>query len=173
MFLLGLALTTHFKLKSLLLDDHLIFRFWFAEGSGPWFNIKMTSYEYRKSHCGDKTILRSCYLHKFPILLRRNLYIESGSCWQPIRIHVGKLLVLTATLTDNVDDVIPSTPSLFLYYNGFFILTTSSYQLGPFLLTWLNWDRAQIINHTYSFNFDVITPACFTFNDDLIKRPFS
>ena len=25
--------------------------------SGPWFNIKMSSYPYRKSHCGDKTIL--------------------------------------------------------------------------------------------------------------------
>ena len=31
--------------------------------SGPRFNIKMTSYQYRKSHCGDKTILRSSYLH--------------------------------------------------------------------------------------------------------------
>ena len=30
---------------------------------GPWFNIKMTSYQYRKSHCGDKTILRPSYLH--------------------------------------------------------------------------------------------------------------
>ena len=30
---------------------------------GPWFNIKMSSYQYRKSHCGDKTILRSSYLH--------------------------------------------------------------------------------------------------------------
>ena len=30
---------------------------------GPWFNIKMPSYQYRKSHCGDKTILRSSYLH--------------------------------------------------------------------------------------------------------------
>ena len=31
----------------------------------PWprFNIKMTSYLYRKSHCGDKTILRPSYLH--------------------------------------------------------------------------------------------------------------
>ena len=29
---------------------------------GPWFNIKMTSYQYRKSHCGDKTILRPSYL---------------------------------------------------------------------------------------------------------------
>ena len=30
---------------------------------GPWFNIKTTSYQYRKSHCGDKTILRPSYLH--------------------------------------------------------------------------------------------------------------
>ena len=30
---------------------------------GPWFNIKMISYQYRKSHCGDKTILRPSYLH--------------------------------------------------------------------------------------------------------------
>ena len=28
-----------------------------------WFNIKMTSCQYRKSHCGDKTILRPSYLH--------------------------------------------------------------------------------------------------------------
>ena len=31
--------------------------------SGPWFNIKMMSYRYRKSHCGDKTVVRSSYLH--------------------------------------------------------------------------------------------------------------
>ena len=30
---------------------------------GQWFNIKMSSYQYRKSHCEDKTILRSFYLH--------------------------------------------------------------------------------------------------------------
>ena len=30
---------------------------------GPWFNIKMSSYQYRESHCGDKTILRPSYLH--------------------------------------------------------------------------------------------------------------
>ena len=31
--------------------------------AGPWFNIKMSSYQYRKSHCGDKTILRPSDLH--------------------------------------------------------------------------------------------------------------
>ena len=30
---------------------------------GPRFNIKVTSYQYKKSHCGDKTILRPSYLH--------------------------------------------------------------------------------------------------------------
>ena len=30
---------------------------------GPRFNIKLTSYQYRKSHCGDKTVVRSSYLH--------------------------------------------------------------------------------------------------------------
>ena len=30
---------------------------------GGWFNIKMSSYQYRKSHCGDKTVVRSSYLH--------------------------------------------------------------------------------------------------------------
>ena len=31
--------------------------------SGDLINIKMSSYQYRKSHCGDKTILRPSYLH--------------------------------------------------------------------------------------------------------------
>ena len=31
--------------------------------SGPRFNIKMPSYQHRKSHCGDKTIWRPSYLH--------------------------------------------------------------------------------------------------------------
>ena len=31
--------------------------------TGPQFNIKLSSYQYRKSHCGDKTVVRSSYLH--------------------------------------------------------------------------------------------------------------
>ena len=30
---------------------------------GPWFNTKMLFYQYRKSHCGDKMVVRSSYLH--------------------------------------------------------------------------------------------------------------
>ena len=31
--------------------------------SGPWFNIKVSSYRYMKSHSEDKTVVRSSYLH--------------------------------------------------------------------------------------------------------------
>ena len=34
-----------------------------ASNAGGWINIKIQSYQYRKSHCGDKTILRPSYLH--------------------------------------------------------------------------------------------------------------
>ena len=34
-----------------------------VQEAGPWFNIKMSSYRHRKSHCGDKMILRPSYLH--------------------------------------------------------------------------------------------------------------
>ena len=33
------------------------------EAPEGWFNIKISSYQYRKSHCGDKTVVRSSYLH--------------------------------------------------------------------------------------------------------------
>ena len=36
---------------------------WAISDLGPWFNIKMSSYQYRKSHCGDKMVVRSSYLH--------------------------------------------------------------------------------------------------------------
>ena len=34
-----------------------------SQRTGPWFNIRVSSYQYRKSHCGDKTVVRSSYLH--------------------------------------------------------------------------------------------------------------
>ena len=36
---------------------------WISLTSGPLFTIKLSSYQYRKSHCGDKTVVRSSYLH--------------------------------------------------------------------------------------------------------------
>ena len=31
--------------------------------AGSWFSIKISFYQYKKSHCGDKTVVRSSYLH--------------------------------------------------------------------------------------------------------------
>ena len=56
--------------------------------AGPRFNNKMTSYQYRKSHCGDKKILRPSYLHNgISYTGKTTFYIESGpwaSCSMPI-----------------------------------------------------------------------------------------
>ena len=58
---------------------------WFR--SGPRINIKMTLYQYRKSHCGDKTISRPSYLHNgISYTGKRTHYIESGPCFQTV-IH--------------------------------------------------------------------------------------
>ena len=54
----------------------------YAKTPRPWFNIKMSSYQYKKSHCGDKTVVRSSFLHNgiCYILVRCHLYIELGLC---------------------------------------------------------------------------------------------
>ena len=36
---------------------------WLWRRSGSWFNIKISSYQYRESHYGDKTVIRLSYLH--------------------------------------------------------------------------------------------------------------
>ena len=52
----------------------------------PWFNIKMSSYQNRKSHCGDKTVVRSSYLHN-------GIY-----WWDDIRILNHPQVILWATV---------------------------------------------------------------------------
>ena len=41
----------------------IVRHFGWCYSSGPWFNMEMLSYQYRKSHWGDKTILQPSYLH--------------------------------------------------------------------------------------------------------------
>ena len=48
---------------SLQNGDMLSICFAFILRPGGWFNIKMPSYQYRKSHYGDKTICWPSYLH--------------------------------------------------------------------------------------------------------------
>ena len=55
---------------------------------GPWFNIKMSSYQHRKSHCGDKTILRPSFLHNgiSYTIWNRKKHISSS---MPSHIFIG------------------------------------------------------------------------------------
>ena len=69
----------------------------FREGkkkSGPWFNIKMSSYQHRKSNCGDKTILRPSYLHNgISYTGKKTSFYWIGPC--PLAspfLHVSKAL---------------------------------------------------------------------------------
>ena len=56
--------TSHVHAHTKLVMNHVIIMLCRAKCQpGPWFNIKMLSYQYRKSHCRDKTILRPSYLH--------------------------------------------------------------------------------------------------------------
>ena len=63
--------------------------------AGSWFNIKMSSYQYRNSHCGDKTVVRSSYLHNgifcsckmsslywISAQVSRNLSDAKTNCWE-------------------------------------------------------------------------------------------
>ena len=52
-----------------------------------WFNIKMTFYQYRKFHCGDKTVVR---------LVRWHVYIESG----PRIFQENQVMTMTADALD-------------------------------------------------------------------------
>ena len=64
--LLGLVswyLISHVKSLKLIKGRVLIDESEWGGNPGPRFNIKMSSYRYRKSHCGDKTVVRSSYLH--------------------------------------------------------------------------------------------------------------
>ena len=61
---------------------------------GIGFNKKVPSYQYRKSHCGDKTTLLPSYLH--------NLYIESRaseSRSQCAKMDFGRVCCMAATIS--------------------------------------------------------------------------
>ena len=62
-----------------------------GEGPGLRFNIKMSSYWYRKSHCGDKTVIRSSYLHNgisYTGKMSSLYWIGAASSWEKKSFNV-------------------------------------------------------------------------------------
>ena len=65
-----------------------------------WFNIKLPSYQYRKSQCGDKTILRP-YVHNiFHILVDDILILNQGPLY--IR-HIDEISKRDQDMDDRQD----------------------------------------------------------------------
>ena len=69
--------------------------------AGPWFNIKLSSYKYRKSHCGDKMVVRSSYLHngisyngKSASLYWTNTQVCSTGTWASVYNYIVSLMHL-------------------------------------------------------------------------------
>ena len=60
--------------------------------AGGWFKIKMPSYHFRKSHCGDKTILWPSYLHN------GISYIGKMTSLYWIRVQVSNISTLRRAL---------------------------------------------------------------------------
>ena len=97
--------------------------------SGPRFNIKMSSYKYMKSHCGDKAIVRSG-----PRILRifqlKNIVCIHHHIWSnclclpvfffvSVRTPVILCLCVHAPL---LHPYIPPTPSLYLFHSPSFFI---------------------------------------------------
>ena len=49
--------------RTITVDRYLFLAIMTWQWAGGRINIKISSYQYRKSYCGDKTILRPSYLH--------------------------------------------------------------------------------------------------------------
>ena len=60
-YILAKFIFTHLENVKTDFDTPALWSWW--RYTGPRFNIKISSYQYRKSHCGDKTVIRSSYLH--------------------------------------------------------------------------------------------------------------
>ena len=110
---------------------------WCYKAPGPWFNIKMPSYQYRKFHCGDKTVVRSSYLH--------NGISYTGKVASLYWINAQAIITLSAD---------PDACVKFIYISSIKLSTTNrlKYFLGKKLPDWFTsqgW-------HWYSFIHQII-----------------
>ena len=129
--------------------------FWY--GPGGWFNIKMSFYQYRKSHCGDKTILWSSYLH--------NGISNTGKMTSLYWIGVLAATIMTVDTYNSavreryeisyvISSLILIMPLPFLcimyniIYNAVFIITNTHVNQGGLLVTWTNFNpRLDKLSH--------------------------
>ena len=123
--------------------------------TGPRFNIKMSSYQYRKSHCGDKTVVRSSYLHNGISYTGK----MSSLYW------IRALFVICFVMLWLLSDWFYWYPSLAISYLPMFARVAVLAQ-GPVEQPWQTWvNRAHESTENSSCNYSKIkynkTCACF------------
>ena len=114
---------------------------------GPRFNIKMSSYQHRKSHCGDKTVVRSSYLHNGISYTGKTSFYWIGAqdadTLMTMRGLHGKL---------SIADVVSATPVLLLHILSYFIgknrtVTLFTRHQRVVSLQWRHNERDGVWNH--------------------------
>ena len=96
--------------------------------SGPRFNIMMSSYQYRKSHCGDKTVVRSSYLHNRIFYTDKISFLYWIQPWSMFSLCHCHMLYVIPCWTGIIFNAI------WLYWDGFICL----FLQGKYHTFWLN-----------------------------------
>ena len=92
-----------------------------AKSPGPWFNIKISSYRYRKSHCGDNTVVRSSYLHNGISYTGKTISLYWFSPQGPVFIgrlslHVYRIPIIEIRLSWNCLTCMKENPILIRHH---------------------------------------------------------
>ena len=109
---------------------------------GPWFNIMVTSYQYRNSHCGDKMIFWPSYLH--------NRISHTGKITS---LYWNGFLTMSFKMADEISTSLVAVWVLYLYVlnlsEGADILTF--YVIPPHWYDTGNWNPSPSKIRTYLF----------------------
>ena len=137
-----------------------------------WFNIKMLSYLYRKSPCGDKTYDRRIYTMGFPI---HTPWDQHGARLGPVLFIDMKLRIILCYHTQGIKVgtyVVINLSFIAMFFGQFCYCTQMMYVLAPDMLLfsamWLqlniiSWD----LTHIDLFSFMLMTISKFPFSHHL------
>ena len=134
--------------------------------SGPRFNIKMSSYQYRKTHCGDKTVVKSSYIHNgISYAGKMSLYWIRALVSAPENIHIFFLVAGISSVLSEFMQLTDSYSSVLHWYgfnlqvpaqSGFKITRNSMEFLSKHRIKMIKYDETIAILNTKR-NIDIIT----------------
>ena len=98
---------------------------------GPRFDIKMSSHQYSKSHCGDKTVVRSSYLHNGISYTGKmaSFYWISPLVIFLFRMNVWSLVCSLKPLTSTKMAILYLAIVKLVMYNSYWVSSVDAYGL--------------------------------------------